>query len=172
MKINSSGLNNVNEPWYDTAQICMNGHVVTSSLNKTPEWGRQSCIHCGASTISKCQNCDTDIKGTYHIPGVLDIRRYERPNFCHDCSKPYPWTREKIKAALKLISELDKLDDEKRKLLKEDLGNIMNDTPQTTAAANRFKKSVAKTGRNITRTFEDILADIVSDTARKIIWPS
>jgi len=93
------------------------------------------------------------------------------PSFCPDCGKPYPWTEAKLKAAQELSDELDNLSSEERNLLKKSLDDIVRDTPQTTVAATRFKKLVAKAGKVAADGFRDILVDVLSEAAKKIIWP-
>jgi len=94
------------------------------------------------------------------------------PIFCPDCGKPYPWTEAKLKAAQELSDELDNLSPEEREMLKKSLNDIVRDTPQTTVAATRFKRLVAKAGKAAAGGFWDILKDVLSETAKKIIWPS
>jgi len=103
--------------------------------------------------------------------GTLNHTDLPLPIFCPDCGKPYPWTEAKLKAAQELADELDNLSPEERDLLKRSLDDIMRDTPQTTVAANRFKRLVAKAGQVTAEGFRDILVDILSETAKKIIWP-
>ena len=162
----------MDDSWYDTAQICTNGHIITPSLIKNPQQGREFCLKCEASTITKCQECDEIIKGIYHVFGAIDIRRFAVPNFCHTCGKPYPWTKARLKDAKKLSGELDKLKDDERELLKKYLDDIIRDTPQAAIAATQFNRLIAKTGKPAEAAFKNILLDIVSETAKKIIWPS
>jgi hypothetical protein len=94
------------------------------------------------------------------------------PIFCPDCGKPYPWTEAKLKAALELSDELNNLSTEERNMLKKSLDDIVRDTPETTVAATRFKRLVTKAGKAAADGFKDILVDIASETAKKLIWPS
>ena len=50
---------------YDTAQICLNGHKITASYHKYPEFRSKYCKDCGEPTIIKCPDCDEEIKGYY-----------------------------------------------------------------------------------------------------------
>ena len=162
----------MNENWYDTAQICINGHIITTTLKTTPEEGQKFCSECGAHTIDKCQLCNATIRGFYHISGVIYSRDDKLPHFCHDCGKPYPWTESKLKAAHDLSDEIDNLSSEEKELLKKSLDDIIRDTPQTIVAATRFKKLVAKIGKPAASALRDILVDIASEAAKKVIWPS
>lgn len=164
----------MNTNWYDTAQICINGHVINSQSNYRPEHDKQFCNECGKPTITSCQNCNSSIKGYYHVWPFANFNYTDLPlpSFCPDCGSPYPWTEAKLKAANELSDELDNLTSEERNLLKKSLDDIVRDTPQTTVAATRFKKLVAKAGKAAADGFRDILVDILSEAAKKVIWPS
>jgi len=161
------------ENWYDTAQICTNGHVINSQSVYRPEHNKKFCDKCGAPTITNCQNCNMTIKGYYHVPPMctLDYTDVPLPSFCPGCSKPYPWTEAKLKAAQELSDELGNLSSKERELLKKSLDDIVRDTPQTTVAANRFKRLIVKAGKAAADGFRDILVDVLSEAAKKVIWP-
>jgi hypothetical protein len=54
--------------WYDTAQICINGHIINSMSKSHPEHNKKFCDKCGAQTITNCPNCNAPIRGYYHAP--------------------------------------------------------------------------------------------------------
>jgi hypothetical protein len=134
----------------------------------SPQFKKKFCDKCGAPTITNCQNCDTPIRGGYHSDfiGFFD---YTPPSFCHDCGKPYPWTEAKLKAAQELTDLLEDLSPEEREILKKSFDDIVRDTPQTTVAATRFKKLVAKAGKVAAEQLRELVVDIASETAKKII---
>jgi hypothetical protein len=158
--------------WYDTAQICINGHVITDSIVTSPEVSQKFCNKCGAPTITNCQTCNASIRGFHHLDGIIYSSDYKLPNFCPECGKPYPWTDAKLKAAKELSDELENLSPEERETLKKSLDDIVRDTPQTPVAATRFKKIAAKAGKVAADGLRDILVDIASEAAKKVIWPS
>ncbi len=162
----------MNDNWYDTAQICINGHVINSRSKSEPDYNRNFCEKCGARTITSCENCNTPIKGFYHSRHSLKTPNtmLTKPSFCPDCGKPYPWTEAKLKAAKELSDEIDNLSPEERELLKKSLDDIVRETPQTTVAATRFKKLIAKAGPVAAEGFKKILLDLISETAKKAIW--
>jgi len=191
----------MSDGWYDTAQICINGHIINSMARSHPEHKKKFCDKCGAPTITNCPKCNTPIKGRYYAPskealpvsnvtgratgrtrkitrleehsmGTLNHTDLPLPVYCPDCGKPYPWTEAKLKAAQELSDELDDLSLEERQTLKNSLDDIIRDTPQTTVASTRFKRLVAKAGKTAVGGFRDILVDIASETAKKLIWPS
>jgi hypothetical protein len=165
----------MSDNWYDTAQICIEGHPINCMSVSSPEHNRKFCRKCGAKTITNCENCSVPIKGFYHDPWASrpgNLSWFTPRSFCDNCGKPYPWTEAKLKAAQDLSDELDNLSKEEREMLKKSIDDIVRDTPQTTVAATRFKKLVAKAGKVAADGFRDILVDILSEAAKKIIWPS
>ena len=157
---------------YDVMQVCVNGHKITQSLRSSPEFGKSYCPHCGAPTVSKCQKCQTDIQGDYHVPGVLSAGfNTPVPAFCHGCGEAYPWTGARLKAAQELAEEVEGLDEKERETLKASLDDLVRETPRTALAAARFKRLAAKAGTGATDAFKNILFGVICDTARKLIWP-
>jgi hypothetical protein len=158
---------------YDVAQICLNGHLINHSMRRLPQFNKKFCDKCGAPTISNCPICSAEIQGQYH-PGYVEasIGRYRSPPaFCPNCGGPYPWTEAKIQAAHELAQELEGISDDEKTILTQSIDDIVKDTPQTTLAATRFKRLVSKMGKPVADAFRDILVDIVSETAKKMLWP-
>jgi hypothetical protein len=158
------------ENWYDIARICINGHIISTQVKSSPHIKQRFCDKCGAATITKCQHCHLIIKGTYHSGS--SISSWAKPSFCPNCGKPYPWTELALKAARELTDTLKNLTTKEREALKKSLNDIVRDTPQTPVAANRFKKIMAKAGQVTAGAVRDIVVDIASEAAKKIIWPS
>ncbi len=183
----------MNNGWYDTAQICANGHVINWMSISKPEYNRGFCDKCGAPTITNCQYCDAKIMSYYHA-GRFTLEKHDKrmreimdripnaaldyntaltlPIFCSNCGKPYPWTEAKLKAAQEFSDEIDNLSPEEREMLKKSFDDIIRDTPQTTVAATRFKRLVAKAGKTAAAGLWYIIRDLVSETAKKIILES
>jgi len=158
---------------YDVAQICLNGHVINSSTRDFPEDNKKFCDKCGASTITNCPNCNTEIQGYHDIDGVISIQEYELPAFCPNCGKPYPWTETKIQAVRDLAKELENISEDEKKILSESIDEIVKDTPRTALGATRTKRILSKVSNpTVVDAFKKILVDIISETAKKIIWPS
>jgi len=158
--------------YYDVAQICLNGHIITRNANSSPEFRQNHCKKCGEPTIMKCPSCNTDIQGEYHVDGVLvgGFKTPPPPNFCHECGQPYPWTERKIQAARELADEFDELSNEDREKLKSDLDNLYKDTPQTEVAATRFKRIMSKVGKDSYSAMKSIVTDITSETIKKSLF--
>jgi len=157
--------------YYDVAQICLNGHVVNDSVRRFPEFNKKFCEKCGARTIVECPNCRASIQGYYHVPGVIGVGSQEpAPAFCYECGNPYPWTETQIQAAKELALELEDLGLDDRKMLAKSIDDIVKDSPRTTLGATRFKKIMAKVGKEGAAAFKEILIGVVSEGAKKMIW--
>ncbi len=153
--------------WYDTAQICTNGHVINEQLVSSPHINKKFCYKCGVPTITTCQYCNATIEGAHHSRTTTYF--YARKSFCPDCGKPYPWTEAKLKAAKELADLLEDLSQEEREILKKSFDDIILDIPQTTVAATQFKRLVAKVGKIAAEQLRELVVDIASETAKKII---
>jgi hypothetical protein len=159
----------VHENWQDHAQVCLNGHIVNPNVEDTPQDNRTFCGRCGAATILACPSCDAPLDGTYY--GGFTIIPSHPENFCHGCGRPYPWTEAALKAARELADELDDLSPEERETLKKSLDDIVADTPRTQLAVNRVKGLLGKAGQEAAGTFKGIVVSIVTEAAKKMLWP-
>lgn len=93
---------------YRTAQICKNGHVITSNTNYTAHLSN-FCPECRAETITFCPNCNAPIRGQYDVPGVIGISTYIPPKYCHHCGHPFPWTESTLNSISELLDMQDQL---------------------------------------------------------------
>lgn len=155
---------------YRAAEICLNGHVTTSYADVMPDLREKYCSICGEQTITKCPHCDNPIRGSYYEPGFLGTSDYLKPNFCHNCGRPFPWTERSLHAASELMELSSILGDAELIQFKTDLDSLIKDTPQTKVASFRVKVFLGKVSKEIASGVRDILVDIVSETARKAIW--
>jgi len=159
------------EDWYDVAQICLNGHVINASSRRYPQYNKKFCDKCGAATITSCQDCNTEIQGRFYSPHLIDCTRYKIPSFCYNCGKPYPWTKTKLKAAQELALEMENLSPDEKEVLTKSIDDIVKDTPETSLAATRIKKLLSKAGKTAASAFRDLVVDIASETAKKLLKP-
>lgn len=160
------------ESEYRTAQICLNGHVITKDLELSPELASKFCPNCAQATISACE-CGEPIRGRYHIPDVFVLSSdYSAPAYCHACAKPFPWTSRSLDAARELIAEMDNLSDDEKEQLSRSLDDLLVDTPKTQVAAVRFKKFATKAGSTMGGALRDILVDVMSEAAKKAVFGS
>lgn len=100
---------------------------------------------------------------------MVDLDR--PPQFCYNCGHPFPWIEMKIQAAKELASEIEDISKGDIEILTNSINDIVNDTPKTQIAAVRFSKVLSRVGQGTMNIFRDLLVDIASETAKKIIWP-
>jgi len=81
--------------FYDTAQVCLNGHVITDRYRSSPALRQDFCDRCGAETLIACPNCKIPIRGEYIVENVFVVTGEEPkpPVFCHTCGAAYPWAQ-------------------------------------------------------------------------------
>lgn len=152
---------------YLTAVVCLNGHMVTDSLESAPAVASAHCSECGAKTATRCSHCNENIRGHYQVDGVFTTRRAPVRKFCHACGKAYPWTEARLTAAREYADEIDALSSDEKEVLKKSLDELIKDSPQTNVAGVRFKKLMAKAGKESAAALRDIVVDVVSETAKK-----
>ena len=103
----SYGYRESREPWEDTMQVCLNGHVINDSFGKYPYRNKDFCDNCGQKTITNCPKCDNPIPGDIHYPNVIALTFMKTaPDFCKSCGEPFPWKGKK--AAERLEAEAGK----------------------------------------------------------------
>jgi hypothetical protein len=165
-------------PWNDTAQFCINGHFITAYATSQPERKQNFCDACGAETIDACPHCGTTFEGAIHnaTMGGRSVAAFTPsttpPPFCGECGAALPWTRQRLQAAADLTDLQQSLTDDEKALLKKSLDDLIRDTPQTTVAALRLKQFGAKAGKSALDGFRSILISVVSETAKKILFPA
>lgn len=157
---------------YDIAQICLNGHVITGMAASSPQFLQSFCDKCGEPTITDCPSCKAHIRGYYHCPGVISLPESVAPGYCHNCGKAYPWTERKITAAIQMAAEFGGLDEKDVVQLTESLRDITKDTASTPLSASRIKRLLGKMASGTASAVRDIVVDISSEAAKKIIWPN
>lgn len=89
------------QPWRDTMQVCLDGHVITDEARYSPELTRARCPKDGVRTIMECPSCNKPIPGEMHYPNVVGFSgvNKEPPEYCEVCGEPYPWTTTRAAAA-------------------------------------------------------------------------
>ena len=157
---------------YYTAQICLNGHIITDTYGIPSEESEKFCSICGSVTITTCVQCANRIRGrwvtSWQSTGELRPL-FNPPSFCHKCGKPYPWTEMKEKAAEEIILQIDGLSDNEKQDLVNSISDITTDTPNTEIAANKFKTAIGKVSDQAKVIFYKLIVDISSETAKKLI---
>ncbi|WGI17953.1 DUF2321 domain-containing protein [Methanonatronarchaeum sp. AMET-Sl] len=155
--------------YYDVAQICLNGHVITERSKGFHQATQEFCSKCGEPTIENCPNCDTKIRGEYVVEGAVFFSEYSVPKFCHGCGEPYPWTKEKIQVAKKYAQMLENLDEEEKQTVEKNIDDIIKDSPRTKIASLQFKKNLDKAKGKAKKELKDIIVEIASETAVKLL---
>ena len=79
------------QPWRDTMQICLNGHVINAGIRKNPEYNKDFCDCCGEKTITSCLKCDESIPGALQHTFAGSIGGLSAPDFCEHCGEAFPW---------------------------------------------------------------------------------
>lgn len=152
---------------YDGATICLNGHVISCYTANSQKY----CSKCGQETYSVCAYCGQPIRGKYEVKGVLDLTGYyDKPYYCYNCGKPYPWTQVILDSAVELLSLDDEISDETKQLIKDSLPDLMIETPQTPIAVAKYKKGMAKAGQIVADSMRQLLIDAISETAKKALF--
>ena len=70
-----------------------NEEKIIDMYDYSPSHRQKYCEKCGSEGISQCPNCNTKIRGYYHVPGFLGGEGPEVPLNFHQCGKAYPWKR-------------------------------------------------------------------------------
>lgn len=159
--------------YYHTAQICLNGHIITDSYDTNHELAEKFCSKCHAKTITSCPSCGAKIRGNYEVEGVtfLGSTMSTAPAYCYNCGNHYPWTQSALDAANALISEDENLNEDDKKQFKDALPDLLvtSPTPKTKVAAVRFKKFMGTVASFTADGIKDIFTDVASEVIKKSI---
>ncbi len=118
----------------------------------------------------ECPKCNMQIRGYYHIPNCVGNFDFSPPNFCYSCGGEFPWTERKRQSALDLF--LEEIQDKKdQETFRQSLADVVKDNPQAKVGASRIAKLLSKAGNATANAIRDILVDIVSESAKKVIFP-
>jgi len=155
------------ENYYDTAQVCVNGHMVNSRASGSPQHNQAFCDECGKPTITTCEGCGTPIRGYYHSSVVvIGGSGTPAPVFCYACGKPFPWSEAKLAAARELTEELDGLSDDEKDRLRANLPDLIAETPRTEVAVVQTKRLLAKAGGEARNAFVVVLRGLVREAIK------
>lgn len=155
---------------YRTAQICKNGHVITSNTNNTARLSN-FCPECKAETISSCPNCNTPIRGKYDVPGVMSISSYMPPKYCHHCGHPFPWTESTLNSISELLDMQNQLTEDEKQHFMSYLPIIFDETPQSEVTALKLRLLFNKLPSEIGSLAKNVITDVISESIKKILFP-
>jgi len=158
--------------YYYSGIACLNGHELDGyvgfvSRDSPPRPIDRFCPMCGEPTVTKCEHCQTDIRGK--VTDGFDTSPWYVAANCHSCGQPYPWTRRKTEALAEAISEMDELDPAEREKLKQSIPDIVAQTPKSETAALRFKKAVAKAGSVSGEVLMKVLTSVAAEGVKKLL---
>lgn len=157
---------------YDIAQICLNGHLINAAARSVPVHNKNYCEKCGEKTIANCPQCKLPIQGVYINRARVHYKDLITPAYCCNCGNPFPWTEKALFAAKALAEEFENVSEEDKAKYRESVGEIGKDSPATMLAAARISNVLMKVGDVCKCAFREIMINIASETAKKILWPS
>jgi hypothetical protein len=102
----------------------------------------------------------------YEIPDVL----FTLAAYCGDCGATFPWTSRAIEASKELAIVLN-IQENDRNELPELIENLVRQTPRTSVAAIKLRALLQKTGPLAMEGFKQILIGVVTEGAKKLVWP-
>lgn len=153
---------------YLTAQVCLNGHMVTSAVEHNPELMQGYCSKCGAKTITNCPNCNAPIRGELYDDEIAIIGFTPTlDSYCVKCGMPYPWTTSALESATLMIREDSELSEIERRNLEEALPDIISETPRTKLASIRIKKALLTAGEFTAEALRQFVIDFGCELAKK-----
>jgi hypothetical protein len=95
----------------------------------------------------------------------------EIPQFCNGCGKPYPWTERSINAAVELMTEEAKLDQDEAQKFEQTIKDLATDTPLTAVAIMRFKKLLPRVAEGSVQLIQGLMVKVVTDVVFKKMFP-
>jgi hypothetical protein len=151
---------------FDVAQYCLNGHIISGAVRHNRGALEKFCSRCGSETITQCETCQTDIRGTHYGRVVYTP---DRPAYCNGCGKPFPWTTRSLVSARELARF--ELSDAENHEFADIIENLVKDTPSTPVAIARMEKLVAKMKPAVSEGLKQILSGVIVESVKKAIWP-
>lgn len=158
------------DPHYDVALVCLNGHTVNSTSVESPKHNTEYCGECGEKSINACPACKTPIRGFLWNTGVIGYG-WEPSAYCHACGRAYPWTERKVAALAEAIDEAEQLSPDDKAKLKESIPDIVAETPKSNTAAARLKSAITKAGKTGGKLIYDVAIRVAADVVTKSISP-
>jgi hypothetical protein len=158
---------------YYTQEVCLNGHQIwTDSDRNSDPSPDQYCEDCGKRIICTCQKCTNPIDGEISRVDKYPIEiNPSVPNFCKHCGEPYPWTVSIMNSTIELLNLDSSLSNSQIESVEKSIPDLLVDTPRTKVAAVRFKQLLSGTGSIVKDGLRELLVDVVSETAKKMLFP-
>ena len=150
---------------YYPAFICENGHEINTLSTSCSD---SFCTKCGARIISKCPDCNGQIRGRLN-DGFGFMVDYIVPSYCPHCGKPYPWTRAAIQSTIYLLEDAEEIPNEDRVRLIKVLPDVVAETPMTKAAAVRMRKVLDSAGELVSGGLKDFVVGCACETFKHLL---
>ncbi len=153
---------------YLTAQVCLNGHLITSSIEQDSALMQAFCSKCGAKTITACPSCNAPLRGELYDDEMV-IYGYTPTvdAYCPKCGKPFPWTASALESTKLLILEEENFSEQLKNSLVEVLPDVIVETPKTNLAVVRLKKGLTAAGKFTADAIRQFAIDFGCEFAKK-----
>jgi hypothetical protein len=151
---------------YDAAQICLNGHVITTKAKSSPNLKSDCCTDCGAETIMHCPKCKTEIKGDYicsNFNKQMGNLYYCAPHFCDSCGEPFPWFNSKLLNANAIIEDLGYLNLKQKAVFKNIISKLELESIKVAQTKSELRKHILTLDISDSVDISNILVGILSD---------
>jgi len=152
----------------DTAQVCLNGHVINTRARDFPDHNEARCSRCGESTITSCPACKAPIRGGY--PGIVSMHDDDERSlakFCPGCGEPYPWTTRRLATVKETLAALKELNAAQRKAAMTSVRDLIVETPRTELATAQFGTLISRLGKASSELIRAVLVDVVADQVKR-----
>lgn len=147
----------------ERAQICENGHVITTRSIGHPDRRQAFCDRCGAATLDACPACAKPIRGK----SSQYYQEWRQPSYCPECGSAYPWTEQRLTAGRAIIDSAANLTEEERGELKGGLQDVVRDSPRTQVAVLTIRAFLGKVAPEVASGLKQILVEVASEAAKK-----
>ena len=172
----------VDSYYYDVAQICENGDLITSRANNEPVKCSPYCPICAAKTIKACPECKTPIRGSYarnvyRSSSNLSAPKmstyyygvYKIPCYCHNCGAPYPWTTKRINEFNSVVDMTAGVTTDEKEDLKSSFPHVLADNAQTVSSSLKIRNKLDKISSSAAGPLKEILTKVATAGALKFL---
>jgi hypothetical protein len=158
---------------FDTAQICINGHLISTATETRPQSKRDFCDKCGVETICICPNCKKPIKGDYlgsdinekqnktNIHGLLDSLGFSIPQFCDSCGTSFPWFQQKPELVYEFVENIASLTFEQKTDFINSIVELIKETAKAPIAKIRLRNILSVLDKDISDNILELLKEIL-----------
>jgi len=80
-------------------------------------------------------------------------------------------TERRLQVARELVKELPNISRKEKEILIDHIGALLKETSTTAQSAKTTKRILSKTSKEAATILRGVFIDLVSETAKKILWP-